>query len=726
VEAPPPLRPLPDGPAEEQARSLPGADQLYDLLALADSPTPEESALLARLAPYLSLNQVEWLLTCGRRNFAPEDRLTLAQVLELKRRIRSIGEDYGGLGHSPQAVAISFFLGEALQLDREATRVRGAVFPPRTFLGPEDAAVLLQAGLGGTWTGRWAQLNLRLLLNKILAMPRIFVLGVLSEMGSFDPRVLVGALMALLELPQDKMREPLDLVAALSSAVGMDIPRRADYMAGGRWARFSYYEALNRCAEQLLEEASEYRAVKRRLQVGDQRRVGGSPFPARELARDAHRQIREADAAGQRFLELGSKVSQRAATRAYLEAFDHCAALAAQHPQAILLPWFKRFWARNHEALVVRSVLGNVQDNLDQVRDWLRLQLGGPLPRSEAKLLDGVIDGLYCRPQDRAALKVDPLVRLLLPAPEGHYDFTVISCMGVVTQGKEGHELAAAFKRLNDSHGVHIIRADTATNKPLEFNARRIIEAVEECRGPYGLLGYSQGCANALMAESLLACGTPRERRLLDRLVCRNLLFSAFNGSPHGSSTDRKFLEAMVGLDNFLSHYQARLSQQAIEAAVRVMVMLLDNRLSATGILGMRSVAYEGVMELHRYGRFKDAVPTSLVRAVAEPDRFPEVLQYLYHMLGRLSGNQQHDTQVSLEDALGHSRWVDSPGTRVLKDCDMGSLPQRTHHWSPLREDADPIATQLDRKYLVYESPKDRHVFPWVEVNARFGLIRVS
>jgi hypothetical protein len=56
----------------------------------------------------------------------------------------------------------------------------------------------------------------------------------------------------------------------------------------------------------------------------------------------------------------------------------------------------------------------------------------------------------------------------------------------------------------------------------------------------------------------------------------------------------------------------------------------------------------------------------------------------------------------------------------------MGSLPQRTHHWSPLREDADPIATQLDRKFLVYESPKDRHVFPWVEVNARFGLIRTK
>jgi hypothetical protein len=723
VEAPPPWRPVVDGPAEQRARTLPGADDLYAMLAIPESPTPVQSAQLARLAPYLSLSQVEWLLTCGPRTFVPEDRLALGRVLELKRRIRSIGEDYGGIGHSPQAVAISFFLGEALQLDREATRVRGAAFPARTFLGPEDAAVLLQAGLGGAWSGRWAQLNLRLLLNKILAMPRDYVLGVLAEMGSFDPRVLSGALMALLELPQQHMREPLDLADALQRAVGVEIPRRAEYMAGGRWARFSYYEALNRTAEQLLEESGEYRAVKRRLQVTDQRRVGVQPFPARDLALEAHRSVRAAEALGKRFLDHAVKANRLAATQAYNQAFADCAALAATHPQAILLPWFKRFWAKNHEALVVRSVLQNVQDDADQVRDWLRLQTGAALPRSEARLLDAVVEGLYARAPDRATLKSDPLVRLLLPPPEGHYDFTVISCMGVVTQGREGHELEAAFGRLHKAHGVHIIRADTATNKPLEYNARRIIEAMEEAVGPFGFLGYSQGCANALMAESILASGTPRERRLLDRLVCRNLLFSAFNGSPHGSSTDRKFLEAMVGLDNFLSHYQARLSQPAIEAAVRVMVMLLDNRLSATGILGMRSVAYEGVMELHRHGRFKDAVPTSLVRAIAEPDRYPEVLQFLYHMLTRLTGNLHHDTQVSLEDAIGHSRWVVSPGATVLRDCDMGALPQRSHHWSPLREDADPIATPFDRKHLVYESPKDRHVFPWIEVNARFGLI---
>ena len=34
------------------------------------------------------------------------------------------------------------------------------------------------------------------------------------------------------------------------------------------------------------------------------------------------------------------------------------------------------------------------------------------------------------------------------------------------------------------------------------------------------------------------------------------------------------------------------------------------------------------------------------------------------------------------------------------------------------------VTTERDRERAVYDSPKDRHVFPWIEGNARFGLIR--
>jgi hypothetical protein len=35
------------------------------------------------------------------------------------------------------------------------------------------------------------------------------------------------------------------------------------------------------------------------------------------------------------------------------------------------------------------------------------------------------------------------------------------------------------------------------------------------------------------------------------------------------------------------------------------------------------------------------------------------------------------------------------------------------------------ITTERDRERAIYDFPKDRHVFPWVEVNARFGNIDV-
>ena len=83
----------------------------------------------------------------------------------------------------------------------------------------------------------------------------------------------------------------------------------------------------------------------------------------------------------------------------------------------------------------------------------------------------------------------------------------------------------------------------------------------------------------------------------------------------------------------------------------------------------------------------------------------------------------EHDTQVATWEAVGHPVWIDSPMTDVLRRCDMGGRVQRTHHWSPLLYDVDFVTTARDKALRIYEFPKDRHVFPWIEVNARFGLI---
>jgi hypothetical protein len=133
-----------------------------------------------------------------------------------------------------------------------------------------------------------------------------------------------------------------------------------------------------------------------------------------------------------------------------------------------------------------------------------------PAKYSEQQLLDAILDAIVYSKDDRESLRKDPLVRLLIPNPPGNYDFSVVTAMGVITDGKAGTELQSAFERLEKTRGVQTIRADTATARSLEYNAGKIIEAIESARDlkvPYGLLGYSQGCANALMAETTLYSG---------------------------------------------------------------------------------------------------------------------------------------------------------------------------------------------------------------------------
>jgi hypothetical protein len=133
-----------------------------------------------------------------------------------------------------------------------------------------------------------------------------------------------------------------------------------------------------------------------------------------------------------------------------------------------------------------------------------------PEKHSEQYLIDAIIDAIIYDKKKRVRLRKDPLVRLLIPNPPWNYDFTIVTAMGVITDGKAGTELEDAFKRLEKVRGVKTIRSDVATVRSMEFNASKIIEAIESARAldvPYGLVGYSQGCANVLMAETLLYSG---------------------------------------------------------------------------------------------------------------------------------------------------------------------------------------------------------------------------
>ncbi len=694
-------------------------------------PVPRDlAARLARVAPWLNRDQLSWILK--RDGDLPQGlRRRLRHILDVKERVLRIEEGYGGVGFAPQAVAISFFLGDTIAMgtaaapDTDAAGISEDLIP-HSLIGPRDVALLLQSGLASAWSGRAVQLNQRLLLDMLAAMSPIFLHGVLIELGENNPRILAGVLLALLDMEQGKVREPVDLVAFFTEKLGVPFPRRSDYMAGGRWARLSYYEALMHTAEQVVNEGSNYRALKFRLQEARHRarRPLTETDRLRGLCDDARRAIAEADATGARCTFLGKEpVRQRRAEAAYRQAFEACAALQAADRRAFSLPFFKAFWARNHEALIVRSVVRNAQADIDQVRHWIGIRSGAAVPDEEQALVERVVQVLYHAPEDRAQLLADPLVRLLVEPAPGRYDLSIVSCMGVITEGAQGTELEDAYRRLTEQRGVRVIRADTATGRSLEYNAGKAIEAIGKVEGPWAWIGYSQGCPNGMMAEHLLRSGTPDQQRLLRTLRTRNLLFGALNGTPHGTAGDRKFVRAMVDLDHFISHYQTLFSEQAIQLGLRSIRMALDARPVVLGMMGMRSLSRWGILPLSRAGQFRDDIPTASMRGVVEPETLPETLEFLSNVLTKQCESPLHDTQVTVEDAVGHPRWVKTPNTEALKACDIGCMVQRTHHWSPIRKVVAFVTTERDEELAIFHTPKDRHVFPWLEACARFGVI---
>ncbi|CAE7351717.1 unnamed protein product [Symbiodinium sp. CCMP2592] len=161
-------------------------------------------------------------------------------------------------------------------------------------------------------------------------------------------------------------------------------------------------------------------------------------------------------------------------------------------------------------------------------------------------------------PADRQRYRADSLVALTMDEPPGPFDFTVVSAMGVITEGAKGTEMAATYTRLKQMRGVEVIRADTATLQSVDYNAACVERAVREnVRTPWGWVGYSQGCANAFRAEAMMLQGTPEQQRLMGNFRCRQLLYSAANGSAHATCGDWKLLRALVDGERFLKRFQA-------------------------------------------------------------------------------------------------------------------------------------------------------------------------
>ncbi len=738
-EEPAPL----DSRHHEARQRFPSAREIYDALEGPDWTIRGRPAgeVLAELAPYLSMAQLDHVLSVAGDRLEPEQERRLSYVRDVKERISKLEEGYGGLEYAAQTAMVAGFVGEAVGPLPGLDPRQGVDWPPPAALGPGEVATLMLAGLAQSRQGVQSQIHDRLLLELVASREPSFLLEVMAEMGAQNPRALTGALFAFLKQDQDELREPLDLVEFLSSRLDMPVPRQEDYLAGGHLARKSYYEALDDLAGRVLEAGMPYLAARAHLQelrhpltkTAELPAIPGPraamPTEAALAMEEARRAVAEADRYARRLsFSAKGKRSQAARDKArglYRAAFDACARFLELEPEGFKRPWLKEFWRRNEEALKVLRVVRGHQEGVDRIRPWLAARSGGPAPSGEQELLEVVVRSLYHYPEDQDRILADPLVRLLVePDPGPDYDFTIVSAMGVVTDGKDGHELEDAYRRLEEARGVRVVRAHTGLFRSLEYNARRIIEAIEQVQGPWGWIGYSQGCPNALMAESMLMGGTPGQREAMERLVCRNLLYSAANGSVHGSSGSVKFLRAMVDGELFLKHYQALYSREFMDLVFRGMKAMMDSSMFVQTLGGTHSLTLERARLLHRDGQFATWVPSSTVRGVIPRAELPETLEYLYFCHRRLMPEGGCDSQVYEGDTLARATRVVNGYTRAFEACDMGSAVLSAHHWFPLTVEVEFLTTERDRRLAVYDAPKDIHVFPWVEVNARFGRIR--
>ena len=675
-----------------------------------------------------------------------------------------------------------------------------------SLLGPEDIAVLLQAGLTSPVKGSTVvQLNQRMLLDLMASQPKCFAVAVLAELGHDGPRTLASALMALCEVEQASFKEKHRIVVSdlLESWLpGIKIPRREDYLAGGRWARQSFYNAIYTVAVNILDEAEIYHGLRLRIQEVRHHKEGDPlPLPM-EVSTDLNCQptskltsaIRSAVAKIELADELGRGVLEdlrqkkilakdcTEAVAAYKEAFVACAQVLSIDRLAFQSSWFKSFYRRNYDALMVKSIFDNVMDNVDDVRVWMealrcgldltesesintsvssgsvldrsdtattetmnRLQSQTPVSASisktgffmrpeketEQELIDRIIDVVFYDNQERDCLKNDPLVRLLISNEPGHYNFTIITAMGVITEGSKGLELQKAIERLEKERGVVTIRANTGTARSIDYNAAKIEEAVEiatKLKRPYGLVGYSQGCANELNFESRMISGTPDQQAAISSsktgLVCRQLLFSAANGSMHGPAVEMKAHQLITMCEDFFKYQQGFFSRAFISFTLEVLNDTLDSAAFQKFLGGTKSFLPDANRVFWREAQHLPHIPTCVMRGVLEHHTTPESLEMVSNLLTKQSGSALHDSQVHVYDAVGYPVYVKNRNGRILKATDMGGSIQRTHHWSPLSEEVEPLKTVRDDQQACFDCAKNRHIFPWCDVNARFGIIQ--
>ncbi len=774
---PAPTNNEPCSETESSILLLPSANHLYDL----NITTPEERyALYGDNAPLLidskttrarifhyaagfTIRQLEWLIANHTQDFTTEQCAKLRHLVAIKKRILKQEPREGSF--IIQDFNIDYFLQSILDAEEKLLPTISDISELRdpsiyniesnplvecftTWVTPEDIGRLLSAGIASRLTSQLVQLNQSRLLEYLVKRGKTFARAAFYEAGAYSDRILTSMLMSFLAEDQTLLSTPVDRVKVLSDLLELDIPRRSDYMPGGSKASESYIEKLYEVAH-AINGFTAYDAAKLRMRsertatATSLKNAQNNPKlpphierqPDKDDIAEIVRGLEKADALGKKCVDAihnGSynELDAKAAQKAYAYAWRVAAAVLAKYPDAFQNTDFKKFYARTYEALLIQTLDDDLINNIDHVRQWFNARSGIPqdtiaqLSRIERR--NAIIDVLFNRDADREARRRDPLSWLdTRPAP-GNINLKVLFAPGVITEGQKGHELSNAVQRLKNERDIDFIRSNTGNIKSLAFNAEILEQDIRNIDGPFMLLGYSQGCANMMRAESNLMASTPEDRAKLNNLVARHFLFSALNGSPHATAGVEILRNTLIGVEKVLKSYSAITSTPFTEFIFDLIRKTLDAPIITMSLNSVESLSIDGLEQLSRDGQYTPSVISTEVQGVADVC-IPEVLYYMTsHFYDQtrsdaLPNGTPNDSQVGIDAAHGYFPFNRNDSVDILRRESIPSCTLNAHHWFPLYEEVQFIETPLDVQNAVYHAPKDTMLFPAIETLILFG-----
>jgi hypothetical protein len=423
---------------------------------------------------------------------------------------------------------------------------------------------------------------------------------------------------------------------------------------------------------------------------------------------------------------LSSDDIERASAK-YQQVIQASRQFLEKYPAAIESPVLKSLITRIYEALRLASVEDDLDQDNDEVRAWLAhrscnddLEQLRNFSRAERRL--AIAQNLYAKSSDIPQILDDPITWFVPRAPKAPVNFTIVAAMGIITDGAHGSELECVFNRLARDYGIRLVRTDTGLVKSLEYNTIRIESALKTVTTPYGIVGYSQGCANMMFTENLLFTGTPDQRSLLENLVSRNFVCSAFNGSVHAVCGTEKYKLCLIDGENIIKNLSISISKPMSSLGLSVLMRTLDTPTISMSMTSFESLSPNGLQMLSRDAQYKPDVISFETQGIANT-HVPEALLFMKnHFLRQF--DMPNDTQVGADSAHAYPVYNHNKSVDLLYREAIPAKPLDIHHWSLLIDEIQSVQTEHDYQDFDYRGPKSVFITPWIESLILFGLVR--